>query len=92
MNDCEGHETIFVEATEICLIFDYYDINKVGNSYRLRLFDFTPLILVCLFFSPQLLNLTIRFSGFDFTSKDTVFMIFNLNYKGRSFQDWLDYV
>ena len=63
MNDCEGHETIFVEATEICLIFDYYDINKVGNSYRLRLFDFTPLILVCLFFSPQLLNLTIRFSG-----------------------------
>ena len=42
INDCQVRDILFFEATpEIYLIFNYYVINKWGNSYYLRLFDFT---------------------------------------------------
>ena len=44
---------------DIYLMFNYYVINKWGNSYYLRLFDFTV--------------------------KDTVVVMFDLNYEGRTY-------
>ena len=67
INDCQVRDILFFEATpEIYLIFNYYVINKLGNSYYLRLFDFTV--------------------------KDIIVVMFDLNCEGRPFHDWVDYV
>ena len=51
INDCQVWDTLFFEATpEIYLIFNYYVINKLGNSYYLRLFDFTVEDIMVLMF------------------------------------------